>query len=262
MRSCAAVHPRVSGNTLGLPGGSQFQTVHPRVCGEHRGEGRADYAGAGSSPRVRGTPGTPAAFTSKITGSSPRGGEHDSQHLPEADLFGSSPRVRGTPCQPRPGTSPHRFIPACAGNTTAVALSGTWGPVHPRVCGEHLRRLLIGQQWLGSSPRVRGTPAQPLLNQQRPRFIPACAGNTYRQGARTHRGSVHPRVCGEHWLGGQEWQASGGSSPRVRGTPCPLAQVPAHIGSSPRVRGTLREVRICPGARRFIPACAGNTPKR
>ena len=55
----------------------------------------------------------------------------------------------------------------------------------------------------------------------------------------TIRGTVHPRVCGEHGPPVGPSQAGRGSSPRVRGTP-------VHPDSAPRER-------------RFIPACAGNT---
>ena len=92
---------------------------------------------------------------------------------------GSSPRVRGTRNSLRP-VRPARSV-------------------HPRVCGEH-----------GNARRGRCA---------RPRFIPACAGNTSPSPA------FRPTVAG--------------SSPRVRGTPCGW-------------RGTACGCR-------FIPACAGNT---
>ena len=52
--------------------------------------------------------------------------------------------------------------------------------------------------------------------------------------------TVHPRVCGEHGLSPSLNPGTGGSSPRVRGT--------QFIHHTP------------PSYRRFIPACAGNTP--
>ena len=92
---------------------------------------------------------------------------------------------------------------------------------------------------IGSSPRVRGTPAafaNPLGNL---RFIPACAGNTGAWVEAVASDAVHPRVCGEH-----------------TGRELSPVRIP---GSSPRVRGTRLEM-IAPGLnRRFIPACAGNT---
>ena len=93
---------------------------------------------------------------------------------------------------------------------------------------------------LGSSPRVRGTPAGlPLRGVQR-RFIPACAGNSGGAGRCRWTLAVHPRVCGELPVGEDV-----------------VVEV---AGSSPRVRGTQREHRVGRDASRFIPACAGNSP--
>jgi len=50
--------------------------------------------------------------------------------------------------------------------------------------------------------------------------------------------TVHPRVCGEHWI----WPLF----------PC------QYCGSSPRVRGTLIVFIFANWFSRFIPACAGN----
>ena len=72
------------------------------------------------------------------------------------------------------------------------------------------------------------------------RFIPACAGNTCRGAAGTSSHPVHPRLRGEHAQCREVQQARGGSSPPARGT-----------------REQQTESR---GIRRFIPACAGNTP--
>ena len=111
--------------------------------------------------------------------------------------------------------------------------------VHPRVCGEHPIPPAAGRRAAGSSPRVRGTPKTTLRLLRLFRFIPACAGNTSRARPPRPRPPVHPRVCGEHSVDPGRSGESGGSSPRVRGTP--------RVG----VGGV--------GDRRFIPACAGNT---
>ena len=91
----------------------------------------------------------------------------------------------------------------------------------------------------GSSPRVRGTRQDGRPQQCPNRFIPACAGNTRAGSHRGCRQSVHPRVCGEHFV-------------RVSSTLLP-------VGSSPRVRGTRPMGGDEGRRRRFIPACAGNT---
>ena len=165
------------------------------------------------------------------------------EHSPAVALMicdsGSSPRVRGTRLWRCHCSVPVRFIPACAGNTwkprtTPISLS-----VHPRVCGEHW---LVGlpRAWSGgSSPRVRGTRFTAQGADYKSRFIPACAGNTWRGMVYLPIRSVHPRVCGEHSTRLPSYARSGGSSPRVRGTR----------------PGSVNGIDVC----RFIPACAGNT---
>ena len=71
---------------------------------------------------------------------------------------------------------------------------------------------------VGSSPRVRGTPARRVGRQGHARFIPASAGNA----------------------------VAGALVESIK------------YGSSPRVRGTHREVKEYWTRRRFIPASAGN----
>ena len=167
-------------------------------------------------------------------------GEHKDVWKEEHTVAGSSPRVRGTH-----GSRAHvahlvRFIPACAGNTQQSRSELRQFEVHPRVCGEHGSLFQVVGTDNGSSPRVRGT--QENVPRQNPlgRFIPACAGNT-QQGANSHLAmSVHPRVCGEHpWL---------------------IVDFKLDDGSSPRVRGTRQDRGQRHAQRRFIPACAGNTP--
>ncbi len=111
--------------------------------------------------------------------------------------------------------------------------------VHPRVRGEHATACFWGLPAAGSSPRARGTPSRCGPKEDRHRFIPACAGNTF--AVRTERRSspVHPRVRGEH--------------PRWAQGSC------IRNGSSPRARGTHPETYRRAQSRRFIPACAGNT---
>ncbi len=195
--------------------------------------------GAGSSPRVRGTP-SPTLRWPVISTVHPRVcGEHDDGRVYIPPPYGSSPRVRGTRLQQLAHRQVLRFIPACAGNTAGGLSRTTARSVHPRVCGEHLGDAVGFGLNLGSSPRVRGTPPAHSRARLSHRFIPACAGNTQLMDSTALTASVHPRVCGEHPL--QTWSAS------------------VITGSSPRVRGT-RVGRVGPTvATRFIPACAGNT---
>ena len=133
----------------------------------------------------------------------------------------------------------HRFIPACAGNTSAAMLSVSLEAVHPRLCGEHGSTGSTDRATVGSSPPVRGTRPWEARPRGCRRFIPACAGNTAWPGARATVVPVHPRLCGEHagWFGNHSCKA----------------------GSSPPVRGTHGAHGVGHDIGRFIPACAGNT---
>ena len=85
---------------------------------------------------------------------------------------------------------------------------------------------------------MRGTRKAQTLADAKRRFIPACAGNAATSHLAQIAVSVHPRVCGERAPAEHTFNAS--------------------IGSSPRVRGTPRRPLITGQVLRFIPACAGN----
>ena len=251
--------PACAGNTARPSGRSATFPVHPRVCGEHERFDVTHASLSGSSPRVRGTQmkksqfevnvrfipacagNTLASGTKAVVDSvHPRVcGEHSGTKAPLDSSVGSSPRVRGTPRPRRAEPDRDRFIPACAGNTRRRPPPRRAATVHPRVCGEHV--LEIAPEFLqnGSSPRVRGTRRRFDGRRPRPRFIPACAGNTPNAHVWVPASPVHPRVCGEH----------------VR----PERRRRVRRGSSPRVRGTRADRQWYHQPRRFIPACAGNT---
>ncbi len=169
-------------------------------------------------------------------------GEHVQGRHAENWGVGSSPHVRGTLCLCSLALLLYRFIPACAGNTLSLLIGFTPIPVHPRMCGEHLPGEPHNLLGLGSSPHVRGTLKTPVDELFKGRFIPACAGNTSAPLHPNRSQTVHPRMCGEHYTVTARQAVTGGSSPHVRGTHC-------H-----------RRRSGC--ALRFIPACAGNTPRR
>ncbi len=193
---------------------------------------------AGSSPRVRGTrysigfPVSYARFIPACAGNTSRRkrnrcimpvhprvcGEHVVAPRIYKSSVGSSPRVRGTRLMDNHGRCPGRFIPACAGNTSLVRIEGILSPVHPRVCGEHCWHQKRRLRNCGSSPRVRGTRDDEDRRRGIRRFIPACAGNTWPPAVLPCPVTVHPRVCGEHFVSPLYLPHLVGSSPRVRGT--------------------------------------------
>ena len=176
-------------------------------------------------------------------------------------MTGSSPPARGTLDRERPDLVVHRFIPACAGNTSPRPIPSRRDPVHPRLRGEHLSMVDGVHVIAGSSPRARGTqldgraagastPVHPRGRGEHAtprhrsrfvvRFIPARAGNTLTgREATGHRHRFIPARAGNT------------SSPhRTRGT------APVH----PRGRGEHFHKRDRDRHRdRFIPAGAGNT---
>jgi len=170
----------------------------------------------------------------------PRGrGEHVAQLFSKQNSDGSSPRARGTRTATSEISYGVRFIPAGAGNTPPPAPAPAPAPVHPRGRGEHEDTAGGRSAIYGSSPRARGTLMSPPTPRARCRFIPAGAGNTFRESQPARRQPVHPRGRGEHGAHQQRANADGGSSPRARGT---------HGGD----RADLAD-------HRFIPAGAGNT---
>ena len=92
----------------------------------------------------------------------------------------------------------HGIIPAYAGNTFTQWVDQTKNRDHPRVCGEHVEVVSYRRTFGGSSPRMRGTPAQGQHFEYVPGIIPAYAGNTEANGGNKADAGDHPRVCGEH----------------------------------------------------------------
>ncbi len=230
--------PACAGNAPGQSSKTSSDPVHPRVCGERICRLTSRSETAGSSPRVRGTPGhqrrhvdddrfIPACAGNAATRKPRRAscavhprvcGERGPNAINNTFAGGSSPRVRGTRCCWAPHGRRRRFIPACAGNALPDCCHSRLCPVHPRVCGERANDRRSDVFAGGSSPRVRGTLERHPAGHEQPRFIPACAGNASPCWYQLAIGAVHPRVCGERCSFHGDTLKIGGSSPRVRGT--------------------------------------------
>ena len=167
--------------------------------------------------------------------------------------------MRGTPRIGVESAASPGIIPAYAGNTGVIDLTGQRFEDHPRVCGEHSHELEHVVALQGSSPRMRGTPvllcvcsfvgSSPRMRGTRSinnaaqhfnGIIPAYAGNTHASVTGERAKRDHPRVCGEHACGRAHVQFVQGSSPRMRGTRVRAGLIPLGFG--------------------IIPAYAGNTP--
>ena len=210
--------PAYAGSTCGHRSHRQILRDHPRVCGEHRVQGREVHHRRGSSPRMRGarfrgcascrsTGIIPAYAGSTVNNDQGRVadqdhprvcGEHGDQQGSQHEVSGSSPRMRGALCKHADGKPPWRIIPAYAGSTAGLMIKNLRERDHPRVCGEHTFWLACLSNMTGSSPRMRGAPhgSDPPLSLIR--IIPAYAGSTLCARRARGGGGDHPRVCGEH----------------------------------------------------------------
>ena len=157
--------------------------------------------------------------------------------------------------------------------------------VYPRVCGGTGDTPYHAQRKQGLSPRVRGNPCHRHRADDRPRSIPACAGEPSKKTRCGSTTRVYPRVCGGTHRRPDAGERHEGLSPRVRGnranTGSPRRKTrvyprvcggthrrpdagEGHEGLSPRVRGNRantgsprRKTRVYPrvcGGTRHIPA--------
>ncbi|SIT17281.1 hypothetical protein SAMN05421580_112123 [Rhodobacter aestuarii] len=254
--------PAWAGNSCRAHAWRGAGAVHPRVGGEQRRQSDQRRRYRGSSPRGRGTDLSrlPAEYSVRFIPAwagnrqlwssfsceipvHPRvGGEQGLTDFALNFRPGSSPRGRGTEGGGLTNMQPARFIPAWAGNRCAPDRPGRQASVHPRVGGEQSPPYVSRARACGSSPRGRGTARDLPKRAAHRRFIPAWAGNRKQAMALSHSNPVHPRVGGEQLTSVPSSMASGGSSPRGRGT---------DITTSKKAM-----------QHRFIPAWAGNSNMR
>ena len=170
-------------------------------------------------------------------GLSPRVGGTGLIALVRQTGVGLSPRVRGNRDPSSPQEASARSIPACAGEPSALAITGASIRVYPRVCGGTVGLAITTLGGDGLSPRVRGNRDDRRSRGGRDGSIPACAGEPTPSRRWRRRGRVYPRVCG--------------------GTAKTQRPVFGIEGLSPRVRGNQHILGGGAGNQRSIPACAG-----
>ena len=238
------------------------------------------HAGYGIIPAHAGLTRSSASRSRRIWDHPRACGAHCSLGIFSCSSEGSSPRMRGSPSQFSGGDDIVGIIPAHAGLTRDIRLHNLFARDHPRACGAHSSVPIDLTIWLGSSPRMRGSPLHILLK-------PVSVWD-------------HPRACGAHVRFSSLSKSSSGSSPRMRGSLCQqyfrhfcIGIIPAHAGltqegrqdhpecgdhpracgapnpvqplfqlisgSSPRMRGSRRRVGYPDWGRGIIPAHAGLT---
>ncbi len=170
-------------------------------------------AGAGNAVRIASAPAADPVH--------PRGRGERPIALPDRVPFrGSSPRARGTRMRAPRHLVRGRFIPAGAGNARPPWRRWPRSAVHPRGRGERSVLKSRVPAYGGSSPRARGTLRRARPAAQKPRFIPAGAGNAPPFAMPPASPPVHPRGRGEREATVAFLSSQCGSSPRARGTLC------------------------------------------
>ena len=89
-----------------------------------------------------------------------------------------------------------RIIPARAGPTAGAHQQAGAHADHPRSCGANQAIMLRSVRVIGSSPLVRGQPAERDTAERDDRIIPARAGPTMPESEANARRADHPRSCG------------------------------------------------------------------
>ena len=108
--------------------------------------------------------------------------------------------MRGTHNRITPAHHTAGLIPTYAGNTSHAEGGDEAFRAHPHVCGEHVVPEIVNTVQKGSSPRMRGTPTNVLIDPEEEGLIPTYAGNTCRLCGSQYPSRAHPHVCGEHLL--------------------------------------------------------------
>ena len=198
MRFLLRIIPARAGQTSAVNISTWSHADHPRACGANDQPEVGFDLRIGSSPRVRGKlrhttehhrrqriiPARAGQTTGDIDlgdnrSDHPRAcGANFLARTAYARSFGSSPRVRGKRENAAVEVGLVRIIPARAGQTSRLLVARIRFSDHPRACGANANGLGVMLPRCGSSPRVRGKPADRGAGDGDVRIIPARAGQT------------------------------------------------------------------------------------
>ena len=141
-RGLRRIIPAYAGSTFAVLAMPAVGRDHPRIRGEHPWARDVPFPQVGSSPHTRGAR-LSETTTHERQEDHPRiRGEHPAPRPPRTSPSGSSPHTRGAPPRRPAHRDPVRIIPAYAGSTRRGSLRRPGLPDHPRIRGEHSRRLI------------------------------------------------------------------------------------------------------------------------
>ena len=249
--------PAYAGNAAATPSPTAIRAVHPRIRGER-----------GILPNiVEPTPWFIPAYAGNASGMQsiqcrpavhPRiRGERSMKAEVPQNTLGSSPHTRGTRLMRIVLWASSRFIPAYAGNASAISRLARSDSVHPRIRGERLAQSGDPDYKFGSSPHTRGTHARSHRYALPLRFIPAYAGNAWVRYIWTRTRPVHPRIRGERMSRAMQDASGSGSSPHTRGTPTSSNLVQHYSRFIPAYAGNARPAYNVPGSIAVHPRIRG-----
>ena len=150
-------------------------------------------------------------------------GEYNIHQVACETAAGSSPLSRGIPSCAGSFVLGRGIIPALAGNTKQPLPRVKGGSDHPRSRGEYWVAESSWGRQVGSSPLSRGILVLGNHSRERPRIIPALAGNTFPRRRRARDARDHPRSRGEYARWSWWFLLLWGSSPLSRGIRTPPA---------------------------------------
>ena len=190
--------PAHAGKTVPCVAATCHLRAHPRSRGENSRTTRRAICQRGSSPLTRGKR-PRAKRTRSVSGLIPAHAGKTRWRGHRLPWSAAHPRSRGENARtdpartPKPGSSPltrgkrrgrghgsrrSGLIPAHAGKTRFLALSGGDGRAHPRSRGENSWSTISSGTEIGSSPLTRGKRESPVLDELAAGLIPAHAGKT------------------------------------------------------------------------------------
>ncbi len=183
--------------------------------------------------------------------------------------------MRGSPAKRALDQKSIGSIPARAGEPPPYRLCRASSRVYPRACGGAVKAICHRCEFLGLSPRVRGSHMLIGRLAMVRGSIPARAGEPRRRWPGAGRSRVYPRACGGAMVRSLRRSGRWGLSPRVRGSHdagaacrCLGGSIPARAGEpSPANCGSVTfwvYPRACGGARCSRGECrpaAGLSPR-
>ena len=232
--------PAHAGKTLSRANSSSSLRAHPRSRGENMvSDGKVSLED-GSSPLTRGK------RPRKRPGKRPSGlipAHAGKTAIEEFDLpyEPAHPRSRGENSPDQAGQRPATgSSPLTRGKRTGTARIGANPAAHPRSRGENSAGVTSLQTSAGSSPLTRGKPRCNSGHSSSAGLIPAHAGKTCPDLARSDGHEAHPRSRGENSPSRAASKPRAGSSPLTRGKQSPVkiysatwGLIPAHAGKTP-----------------------------